>query len=56
MGKISQKPLMLVLALTEQDRKDYRKRKDLISHYIKYLKDVVIGNKAEIVRELGKIK
>jgi hypothetical protein len=55
-GKISQKPLMLVLALTEQDRKDYLKRKELIFHYIKYLRDVVIGNKAEIVKELKKMK
>jgi len=56
MGKISQKPLMLVLALMEQDRKDYLKRKDLILHYIKYLRGVVIGNKAEVVKELRKIK
>jgi len=56
MGKISQKPLMLVLALTEQDRKDYLKRKNLILHYIKYLRGIVIGNKAEVVKELGKIK
>jgi hypothetical protein len=66
MGKISQKSLMLssfgdlrrmeVLALTEQDRKDYLKRRDLILHYIKYLRGIVIGNKAEVVKELRKIK
>jgi hypothetical protein len=56
MGKISQKPLMLVLALTEQDRKDYLKRKKLIRHYMENLRGVIIGNKAEIVKKLREIK
>lgn len=56
MGKMKQSPLMFVLALDEQDRKDYQKRITLFKFYVKHLKEIIIGNKAEILKALQEIK
>lgn len=56
MGKIKQSPVMFVLALDKQDRKDYLKRKKLIKSYTKHIKEIVIGNSKEIITALSKLK
>lgn len=55
MGKIKEKPIMLILALTKQDLKDYLKRQKLIKHYIKNLKKVIIDDFKGIISEIIKI-
>ncbi len=55
MGKHKQKPVMLILALTEQDRKDYGKRVKMLKHYIKHLRGLFVGNEKEVVRRLRNI-
>ncbi len=55
MGKMKQSPLMFVLALEKQDRKDYIKRLKMLNSYVKYLKDIIIGNETEIIEALKKI-
>lgn len=56
MGKLKEKPIMLVLALTKQDLKDYRKRQKLIKNYTKHIKKVFIGGSKEIVKFLRSIR
>jgi len=56
MGKMKQSPVMFVLAFDEQDRKDYLKRKKLFEAYTKHLKEIVIGNKKEIITALSQLK
>ncbi len=55
MGKMKQSPVMFVLALNEQDRKDYLKRRKLLQAYTGYIKEIIIGNKKEILSALSKI-
>ncbi|MBM3252729.1 MAG: hypothetical protein FJZ16_00560 [Candidatus Omnitrophica bacterium] len=55
MGKLKQNPIMVVLALTDQDRNDYIKRIKMLKRYIKHLKNIIIGNKAEIIKILKQI-
>ena len=52
MGKIGEKPLMIIVALHKQDRKDYAKREKLFSAYIKNLTDVIIWTEKEFIEEL----
>ena len=47
---------MFVLALDEQDRKDYQKRIALFKFYVRHLKEIFIGNKTEVLNVLKKIK
>lgn len=56
MGKMKQTPLMFVLALEKQDRKDYLKRTVMLKKYTKHLREIVIGNYAEVVSVLSKIR
>jgi hypothetical protein len=55
MGKMKQSPLMFVLALEEQDRKDYQKRVKLFREYTRHLKDIIIADKAGIISALSEI-
>ncbi len=55
MGKMKERPIMLILALTKQDLKDYAKRQKMIKHYIKNLKKVIIGDLKGIISEIIKI-
>ena len=55
MGKIGENPSMIIVALDEQDRKDYLKRGKLIKSYIKNLKQVHIFSEKELLKELEKI-
>jgi len=56
MGNMRQSPVMFVLAIDEQDRKDYLKRMALFHNYTKHLKKIVIGNKKQAVIALSKLK
>jgi hypothetical protein len=49
------RPVFVVLGLTSQDVKDYKKRKRLITYYTKSFKKVIIGNFKETVKELKKL-
>ena len=55
MGKLKQRPSMFILALEEQDRKDYLKRMLLFREYTKHLKEIIIGNEIEISAALSKL-
>jgi len=50
------KPLMCVLALHKQDKKDYLKRLTLLKYYSKRFSKIVIGSRDEIVKELLNLK
>ena len=54
-GKIREKPIMLVLALTKQDLKDYRKRQKMIRQYIKNIRKVIITDLKGVISEINKI-
>lgn len=55
MGNMKQEPIMLILALEEKDRKDYAKRIKMLKSYVRYIKDIIVGNKATVIQELEKI-
>lgn len=51
-----EKPIMCVLSLRDENTEDYQKRIKMLKQYIKYLKDIFIGDKDEIAKALSKIK
>lgn len=55
MGNMKQQPVMLILALAEQDRKDYAKRIKMLKSYVKNIKDIIVGDKTAVIRALEKI-
>jgi hypothetical protein len=54
-GKEGIRPVFIILGLTKQDVKDYKKRKWLIESYVKNISRVIIGDYEEVVRELNRI-
>ena len=55
MGKLKQRPVMIILALTEQDRKDYHKRRTMLREYTKNIKGLVVGDNESIFTLLERI-
>lgn len=56
MGKIKQKPIMIILALKEQDRKDYGKRVPMLKQYIRNLKKLFVLNEHEVIEKLKNLR
>ena len=55
MGKRKQHPDMFIIALDEQNKKDYRKRLPMFKKYKKHLKNITIDNKLEITKKLREL-
>lgn len=51
-----EKPIMCVLSLRDENTEDYQKRIKMLKQYIKYLKDIFIGDKDEVAKALARIK
>lgn len=56
MRKEGEKPIMCVLSLNDQNTEGYRNRLKMLKHYIKSFKKIIIGNKKDIIKALGRIK
>lgn len=52
MGLQKENPVFFVVALTEQDLRDYRKRLNFLKSYVKNLRDVEVFNESEAIRVL----
>jgi hypothetical protein len=56
MGLQNETPVFIVVALTAQDLKDYRRRLDFIKFYVKNLKNVEVYNESEAIQRLESLK
>lgn len=56
MGKLRQRPLMMILALTEQDRKDYVKRMPMMKKYARHIRKLYVGDISSTIRLIQHIK
>ena len=56
MGLLKETPVFIVVALTVQDLKDYRKRLDFLKSYVKNLKQVDICDVSEAIHKLESLK
>jgi hypothetical protein len=56
MGLLNETPVFIVVALTAQDLKDYRKRLDFLKSYVKSLKHVDVYDASEAVHSLKSLK
>lgn len=50
------KPLFCVLALTERHRKAYLRRRKLLRYYAKRFKNIIVGNREDVIGELEKMR
>ena len=55
MGLLKEKPVFCLLALAEDDLKDYKKREKMLMQYIKHINKVVIGDFGDIRDFLAKL-
>jgi hypothetical protein len=50
------KPIIFVLSLKNKNKVDYQKRIPMLKKYVKALRDIIVGNKKEVLDELTKIE
>ena len=55
MMRLKQSPIMIILALTEQDKKDYHKRENLLKEYMKHIKKIFVGDIDQVIKIIGNI-
>lgn len=55
MGLLKEKPIFCLIALSERDLKDYKKREKMLMQYIRHIKKVVMGDFNDIKNFLAKL-